>query len=432
LVIDMSRAASDILTTPALFRRDGADGAQRNATPALAHCPPRPLRVLQIVESSSGGTGRHVIDLCGGLAGRGCDVHLLYSTGRIDRLFAERMAQLVGVRSAPVPMRTSIHPSDFFAARAVRKYVGAHGPFDVVHGHSSKGGAVARLAALGTGAAAFYTLHGLIMMDPDLAGWKRRLYLGIERVLGWGTERIIAVSPEEQRAAAALGLPRVVLIPNGVGPSELLPRGNARSEIGASEGERVVGFVGRFVSQKAPHVLLGAMKRVAKQVPDARLAMVGAGPLEASLRAFARREGLDGRVRWLGERDARTVMAGFDVFAIPSCKEGLPYVVLEAMSAGLPVVATDTAGVESLVTTGVNGVVVPCGDVAALGAALVAVARDRETIARFGAASLRRVARFTVEAMVDRTLAAYRGEPVSDAGVASDVAADELEEAVPV
>jgi glycosyltransferase involved in cell wall biosynthesis len=127
------------------------------------------------------------------------------------------------------------------------------------------------------------------------------------------------------------------------------------------------------------------------------------------LRKLAGDLGLADRVLWLGERDARTVMAGFDVFAISSCKEGLPYVVLEAMSAGLPVVATDTAGVESLVTTGVNGTVVPCGDADAFGEALQGLIADADRRARYGRASLHRVARFSTDAMVEQTLALYPG-----------------------
>ena len=148
-------------------------------------------RVLMVVESSSGGTGRHVLDLSEGLTQRGCDVHVLYSTGRADRFFLDRAKSLPGVRCVPLPMRTSIHPGDFAAVLAARRYVKEFGPFDAIHGHSSKGGAVARLAALGTSSAAFYTLHGFIIMDPLLALWKRAFYLGVELVLGPRTSRII-------------------------------------------------------------------------------------------------------------------------------------------------------------------------------------------------------------------------------------------------
>ena len=141
--------------------------------------PSPSLRILLVVESAGGGTGRHVLDLAEGLAQRDCDVHVAYSTRRADRMFLDRRNAMSGVTFIEVPCRTAIHPSDYAAMRALRRYIRRLGPFQIIHGHSSKGGALARLAALGSASAAFYTLHGLIMMDPGLARWKRMLYLGI-------------------------------------------------------------------------------------------------------------------------------------------------------------------------------------------------------------------------------------------------------------
>jgi glycosyltransferase involved in cell wall biosynthesis len=370
----------------------------------------RSLKVLMIVESSAGGTGRHVLDLCEGLIARGCEIHLLYSTGRIDRLFLERLGGLTGLRHAPLPMRRGMHPGDVGVVRAVRRYLRRHGPFDVIHGHSSKGGAVARLAALGGAVPAIYTLHGLIMMDPGLSALKRLLYLGIELCLSLRTSRIIAVSPEESRAARRVGLgrSRVLTIPNGVDARGLAPRARARQLLGAGADDLVIGFVGRLVEQKAPDVLLRAFARALSTVPRARLAVVGGGPMEAGLRDLANTLGVAGQVTWLGERDARQVLAGFDALAISSRKEGLPYVVLEAMGAGLPVIATAASGVELLVQTGVNGVVVRAGDVTGLARAIADLARDADRRLAFGRASRERASRFTIDAMVERTLAAYR------------------------
>jgi glycosyltransferase involved in cell wall biosynthesis len=381
---------------------------QTSAAPAESPRVERP-RVLMVVESSSGGTGRHVLDLSEGLARRGCDVHVLYSTGRADRFFLDRIRNLSGVRCVALPMRTGIHPSDFSAVRAARRYAEEFGPFDVIHGHSSKGGAVARLAALGTPAAAFYTLHGFIIMDPLLARWKRAFYLVVELALGLRTSRIIAVAPEERREAVRLGLgrDRVVLIPNGVGPAELTPRGEARRAMGVDGDTPVIGFVGRFVTQKAPDMLLRAMTLVALKCPRARLALVGTGPLEPELRDLVRALGIGDNVLWLGERPAASVLAAFDVFAMSSRKEGLPYVVLEAMAAGLPVVATDSSGVDSLVATGVNGIVVPRGDAVAFGDALAVLVADAAMRERYGRGSLERIQNFTIDSMVEKTLALY-------------------------
>lgn len=367
------------------------------------------LRVLLVVESSGAGTGRHVCDLAEGLIVRGHDVHLIYSTGRADKMFLKRVAGMTGLRHQAMMIRTIPHPADFLVVRAIRRYMRRFGPFDLVHGHSSKGGALARLCAFGSGAKAFYTLHGLIAMDRGLSQLKRRFYQAIEVGLSLITSRIIAVSPEEQRASIGFGLgrSRVILVPNGIGPLDLAPRDEARRVLKVSHQEMVIGFVGRLVEQKAPDLLLNAFAKTLQTAPHARLAMVGAGPLDQASRDLAARLGVADKVIWLGERDARGVLAGFDLFALSSRKEGLPYVVLEAMAAGLPVVATSSAGVEILVKPGVNGAVVKTGDVMAFADALIQFATNDALLKQCGEASRARVALFTVDRMVDLTLQAY-------------------------
>ena len=370
----------------------------------------RPLRILLIVESSGAGTGRHVLDLADGLMARGCQVHLIYSTGRIDSRFRDRLAELKNLPSLALPMRTTPHPADFSVVKTVRRHLKQHGPFDIVHGHSSKGGAIARLAAVGTGASAFYTLHGLIMMDPGLSRLKRSLYLAIELGLSLRTAKIIAVSPEEARAAVKVGLgkSRVVTVPNGVGPAQLTPRGEARRELALADDAVAIGFIGRLVDQKAPHVLLEAFAATVAVVPAARLVMVGSGPLMEPLRELSRTLNVSDKIIWLGERDARQVLAAFDIFALSSRKEGLPYVVLEAMAAGLPIVATVSSGVEILIDPGVNGFRVPTDDTLAFTHALLTLAGDPAIALRHGRASLQKASDFTIDAMVDKTLAVYR------------------------
>ena len=368
------------------------------------------LRILLVVESSGAGTGRHVLDLADGLVARGCAVHLIYSTTRMDQRFKDRLEELKGVASLAVQMRTGPHPSDFGVIKSVRRYLKAHGSFDVIHGHSSKGGAIARLAAMGTGTAAFYTLHGLIMMDPGLSRIKRWFYLAIELGLSLRTSGIIAVSPEEARAAVGIGLgkSRVFTIPNGVGPAELTARRAARDALGLGDEAMVIGFVGRIVDQKAPRVLVEAFAATAAVVPGVHLVMVGDGPLLEPMRELGRILKVADKIHWLGERDAREVFAAFDIFALSSRKEGLPYVVLEAMAAGLPIVATVSAGVEILIEPGVNGISVPTDDIKAFTAALVKLASEAALVLRYGEASLKKASDFTIEAMVDRTLAVYQ------------------------
>jgi len=370
----------------------------------------RTLRILLIVESCSAGTGRHVLDLAEGLLARGCDVHLLYATGRIDGIFRARLNAMSALHKKVVTMGRAIHPQDLLALLVVCRYVRANGPFDIIHGHASKGGALARLAGMITGAPAFYTPHSSIMFDPTLPAWKRWLYRTIERGLAPATACLIAVAPEEARTAAALKLhaAHIATVANGIGKLDLLPRRESRLLMDIPEAALVVGFVGRLVAQKAPDVLLHAFAAVSTAIPNAYLVMIGAGPMEQALRDLSRRLEIAHRIRWLGQREARAFLSGFDLFAMASRKEGLPYVVLEAMAAGLPVIATSTSGVESLLANGVNGFVVPPDDPAALAERLLTLLSDPLQTAAFGTASLHRVAYFSIDAMVDQTLRLYR------------------------
>ncbi|WP_406693554.1 glycosyltransferase [Singulisphaera sp. Ch08] len=369
----------------------------------------RPLRILLIAEACGGGAGRHVLDLAEGLRDRGCEVHLISSPHRMDRFFQGRLERAGTIRHLSLPIHHGIHPGDLISLRSIRRYLREFGPFDVIHGHASKGGALARLAAIGSKAVVLYTLHGYIVMDPGIKRAKRRFYHAIEWTLSKLTHRIVTVSPEEQRAGlgSGLGRSRVIMIPNGVDPIDLPSRSETRRALGIAQDSIVAGFIGRLVDQKAPDVLIRAFAIASRSLPQARLAIVGSGPLEEVSRSLAEELGVGSKVHWLGERDGNTVLPAFDLLALSSRKEGLPYVVIEALAAGLPVVATRPAGVEILVEHRHNGMVVPPNQPEAFAAALVEVMSDPETLQRYGRASRRLATRFTAQEMVDRTLAAY-------------------------
>lgn len=374
------------------------------------------MRVLHILEATGGGAARHVIDLCEGLARRGLEVHLAYSPLRMDRIMRKGLPRLqaVGVRLLEVPMRRAPHPSDLRAIGVILRYLREAGPFRLVHGHSSKGGGIARLLGLAglKGHRVFYTPHALVTLNPELSWGARVLYEAIERMLALRTDALIAVSEMEVQEALRLGYPksRVHLIYNGISLDPISPRGReeARGELGLKPQDLVVGFVGRFSQQKAPQLLLEAFAKVAPLFPEARLVMVGDGPLKGALVERARALGLEGSVLWPGFMDGRTAMRAFDIFVLPSLYEGFPYAVLEAMAEGLPVIATEVGGVWEAVANEENGFIVPVGSVEGLAEALSRLMKDESLRVAFVRRSLERVRRFSVEEMVEATLRVYQ------------------------
>jgi len=183
----------------------------------------------------------------------------------------------------------------------------------------------------------------------------------------------------------------------------------ARAELGAGADEIVIGTVANLRATKGYPDLLVAARRVVDRVPAARFVAAGRGPLETELREQQARLGLGDRFAFLGFRpDAVRVMSAFDVFCLPSHHEGLPVALMEALALGLPVVATRVGGVAELVTDGVDAVLVPAGEPAALADALVALAKDPARRAAMSRAACARADALDATAAVRAIEAVYR------------------------
>jgi glycosyltransferase involved in cell wall biosynthesis len=171
----------------------------------------------------------------------------------------------------------------------------------------------------------------------------------------------------------------------------------------------VVGAVSRLHRQKGIIHLLRAAPDILRRRPEARIVIVGGGPLERDMRRFAASAGLDRHVLILGERpDARDLLSLFDVFVLPSLWEGLPLVLIEAASLGKPIVASAIDGVREVLRDGETGLLVPPAKPAELAAAVVRLLEDRDLAARLGAAARLEISpRFTLERMVGETQNLY-------------------------
>lgn len=173
----------------------------------------------------------------------------------------------------------------------------------------------------------------------------------------------------------------------------------------------VIGTVARLARQKGLDVLVAAAPAVLSRHPAARFVVAGDGEERAALEEQAQAAGVAGSVTFLGARDdVPELLAGFDVFALPTRFEGLCLAVVEAQAAGLPVVATPVGGIQETVLHEETGLLVPVDDPAALAEALCLLLDDAALAGRFAAEGRRRaLARFGVERMVERTVALYGG-----------------------
>ncbi len=232
----------------------------------------------------------------------------------------------------------------------------------------------------------------------------------VDRALARPARRLIAISDAVRLFLERAGHDPAKLVTIRYG-LDTLP--SARSdptpaEAGIPADVPLALAVGRLIAQKDHATLLRAFERVRLAVPQAQLAILGSGPLESETRALARELGLENAVTLPGRTDIRDWLERADVFVHSSRWEGFGIVLLEAMLAGLPVVATRVSAVPEVVADGETGVLVEAGDAGALATALEALLGDRERARAFGAAGTRRAREeFSVARMAERTQAVY-------------------------
>jgi glycosyltransferase involved in cell wall biosynthesis len=277
---------------------------------------------------------------------------------------------------------------------------------DVIHAHTLFffSSVVAAVTAASIRKPLVLTVHvGPVDRLPQPHRFLTRLYeMTIGRALLKRARRIICVSEDVAVHVRRLGASpgKVTVIPNGVDATRYVPG------IGSGAAEPVVICVGRLIFNKGQQVLLEALAKLHDEAVSFRLLLVGDGPMEQQLRRQAAELGIESVVEFAGARDdVAELLKRADIFVRPSFTEGMSLAVLEAMSAALPVVATDVAGSRELIRPGVDGLIVPPGDVPALAQALRAMLRmERAERERMGCRARERALEFSWDAVASRTL----------------------------
>jgi L-malate glycosyltransferase len=260
---------------------------------------------------------------------------------------------------------------------------------DAVHAHQYTPffyGLAARLR--GPRRPILFTEHG--RHQPDYPRPKRML---ANRLLLSRRDRVVGVGAAVREALIANeGIPagRVGVLYNGIDVDAFAAatdRAAARRELGAGPGEFVLLQVARLDYLKDHATAVGTLARVVERMPQARLVLVGDGPERPAVEARVRELNLGDKVRFLGLRkDVARLLAGADVFLLTSVSEGIPLTVIEAMAAGLPVVATDVGGLREVVADGTSGFLAPAKDAAALAVHVLSLAGDAGLRRRMGEA----------------------------------------------
>jgi len=356
------------------------------------------LRILYLItRAEPGGAQVHVNELLRGFGHR-FELHL----GAGEEGYLTEEAQRLGVKVHFVPSLVQpLNPrKDLRAFWEIRRIIRSLRP-SLVHLHSSKAGLLGRLAAGLVGTPAVFTAHGWAFTDG--VSWKRKvLAVPSEWLAARLGGRIITVSQNDYDLALRYRVAsrrQMTVVHNGIPDVPYRARPEAKPV-------RIV-MVARFAPQKDHSLLLRALAGLKDLAWE--LELIGDGPLLEEVRAEAHRLDLLNRVRFLGaRRDVAERLSESQVFVLCSNWEGFPLSILEAMRAGLPVVASDVGGVREAVVDKETGFLVPRGDEVALRERLLQLITDAVLRAKMGRAGRKRFEeKFTVEHMLKKTLEVY-------------------------
>ncbi len=357
-----------------------------------------------------------MLDLLKGLKEKRCDVALLAGPTVIPEVDVKAFKDETGIPVKIIKqLKRDIAPfSDLIALCRIIFTIKKERP-DILHTHTSKAGFLGRLAGFITHVPfVVHTPHGHIFYGY-FSKWKTLFYILLEKIASVFSDRIVTLTPLERDDYIRLKIAnkdKIRTIHCGINVKQYMNKSlqnfNIRDEFNIKKTSPLIGWVGRFEPVKGCFNFLEACAMLAKDFPDARFLMAGDGSMREDIELYVKNGILKGRLFLAGYRgDVVSIMKGIDVFVLSSVNEGLGMVIVEAMAAGKPVVATDVGGVSEVVIDNVTGILVPPNRPEALAQAVKNILSDKGLAREFGEAGRKRAALFDTEVMVDKTLKLY-------------------------
>ena len=294
----------------------------------------------------------------------------------------------------------------------------------IVHTHTSKAGVLGRLAARIAGVPVIvHTPHGHVFYGHfgSISSW---VFLQIERALAWITDELIALTTAEKTEHLERGVgcaDRFAVIPSGIDIDRFKQARTAGKVIpewfDCPPNATVIGSVGWLTDIKGHRFVVDAVAQLKPEHPHLHLVIVGSGDQHDALLHQAKKVGINDSVHLIGHReDVEACLAGMDGFVLPSLNEGMGRALVEAMAAGLPVIASSVGGIPALIEDENNGLLVPAGDSLALAGALRRILSDPHWACTLGQNAMQSIRTgFGVPAMVQAIESIYRGAAVGHA-----------------
>ena len=366
----------------------------------------QPLRILHAVRAPVGGIIRHVLDLANGQADRGHHVGIIADnlTGgeRADTALAEIAPRLkLGVRRLAI--HRDPHPADVLVWAQFKHLIWRLKP-DILHGHGAKAGVFVRLKSRSKHSIRVYTPHGGSLHYPPNT-WIGRIYGRIERMLMNNTDLFLFESAfARDTYQRTIGTPTEGLVRrvfNGVNAGEFDP-------IVTADDATDIVYVGEFRHIKGADILIDAVARLRADGKHVTLTLAGDGEEIDSLKTQIQRLNLAGAVRFIGHVKARYGFSKGKLLVVPSRGDSMPYVVIEAAAAGVPMIAANVGGIPEIFGTHTDALFAP--NIVGAMADAIETALDDPAAALARAKSLREriFMNFSQKAMVEGVLAGYR------------------------
>lgn len=324
--------------------------------------PKSQTKILYLItQSDSGGAQKYVYDLSANFSQK---YNIIVASGesafnrRDKQGYKSEMAQKLddrGIKYKYIPhLKRAILPwRDFLAFWQIVKLIKSEKP-NIIHLNSSKISILGSLAARWCKTPkVIYTVHGWVF-NEELPAWKKAFYKTLEKFTAKFKNQIICLSEFDKQTAIKQKIvpaEKISVIYNGIAPIKFLPRDEARKKLKIHDGTILVGTIANLYKTKGLNYLIEAMNQVSGT--RRQVLIIGDGPEKNNLESSNDKITLAGNIP-----NAASLLSAFDIYVCSSIKEGLPYTILEAMKAGLPIISTDVGAIPEIITDGKNGLLV--------------------------------------------------------------------------
>lgn len=374
---------------------------------------PKKTILYLITQTEQGGAQKYVLNLAREIRAE-FNVAVAGGEQGADGYLAKELKK-INVPFFPLPhLKRDISPLyDFLALREISRLFRRLKP-DLVHSNSSKVSILGSLAKIFSSARIIHTPHGWVFNEP-LPLLKKMLYLSLEKITAPSKDKIICVAEYDRATALKYKVApekKLAVIHNGIETIDFLPKEEARNvlKISPVSDEIIIGSIGNLYTNKGFNYLIEALKILNDSGWPAKALIIGEGEERPELEKLIAQKKLTGKVILAGQiEQASRLLKAFDLYVCSSVKEGLSYTIMEAMAAGLPIIATEVGGNPELIADEETGVLTEAANPKLLALKIKELWEDRAGREKFSArAQIKAREQFSLSATVEKTRRLYR------------------------